>query len=42
MGYFSRQQTDNIFSENGFWNFIEIISIGDHLHEMMKPFFWDK
>ena len=30
------------FSENKIWHFIQIVSIGDNLHEMSKPVFWEK
>ena len=31
-----------IFPENRIWNFIQIVSIGDNLHEMSKSVFWEK
>ena len=28
--------------ENRLWHFMQIVSIGDNLHEMSKPVFWEK
>ena len=30
------------FQENRLWYFMQIVSNGDNLHEMSKPFFWKK
>ena len=30
------------FSENRLWHFMQIASLGDNLHEMSKPIFWEK
>ena len=30
------------FLENRIWHFLQIVSIGDNLHEMLKPIFWEK
>ena len=30
------------FPENWIWHFMQIVSIGDNLHEMLKPTFWGK
>ena len=30
------------FPENGIWHFMQIVSIGDNLHEISKPVFWEK
>ena len=29
-----------IFPENTLWHFMQIVSLGDNLHEMSKPIFW--
>ena len=29
-------------SENMFWHFMQIVSLGDSLHEMSKPVFFEK
>ena len=29
-----------IFPENRFWHFMQIVSSGDRLHEISKPFFF--
>ena len=31
-----------VFTENRFWHFMQIVSLGDNLHEMSKPIFWGK
>ena len=30
------------FPENRIWHFMQIVSIGDNLHEMLNPVFWEK
>ena len=43
LGRFSRQQNDDIlliFSENRVWQFMQIVSLVDNLHEMSNPNFW--
>ena len=30
------------FSENRIWHFMQIVSLGDNLHEMSNPVFWEK
>ena len=30
------------FPENGLWHFMQIVSLGDNLHESSKPFFQEK
>ena len=30
------------FPENRIWHFMQIVSIGDNLHEMSNPVFWKK
>ena len=30
------------FPENRIWHFMQIVSIGDNLHEMSNPVFWEK
>ena len=30
------------FPENRFWHFMQIVSIGENLHEMSKPVFWEE
>ena len=30
------------FLENRIWRFMQIVSIGDNLHQMSKPAFWEK
>ena len=45
LGKFSSQKTDDIFlffQENRIRHFMQIVSIGDNLHEMSKPVFWGK
>ena len=48
MGKFNRQQIDNIFPRKQAWHFMQIVSlvglalVGDNLHEISKPFFWEK
>ena len=42
MSKFSRQQTDDIFLlflENRIWHFMQIVSLGDNLHEVSNPTF---
>ena len=42
---FSRQHFKTFFlflPENRFWHFMQIVSITDNLHEMLKPVFWEK
>ena len=44
MGRLSRRQTYDIFFflfflENRIWHFMQIVSLGDNLHEMSNPFF---
>ena len=29
-----------IFPENRLWHFMQIVSLGDNLHEMSEPVFW--
>ena len=31
-----------LFSGNRFWHFMQILSIGDNVHEMSNPVFWEK
>ena len=31
-----------VSKENRLWNFMQIVSLGDNLHEMSKPVFWEK
>ena len=31
-----------LFPENRLWYFFQTVLLGDHLHEMSKPFFWEK
>ena len=31
-----------VFLENRIWYFMQIVFIGDNLHEMSKPVFWEK
>ena len=31
-----------VFPENRIWHFMQIISIGDNLHEMLNPVFMEK
>ena len=33
------KQTDDIFPLKRLWHFMQIISSGDNLHEMLKPIF---
>ena len=44
LGYFSKRQTDAIFSyfspENRVWILMQIVSNGDNLHESPNPIFW--
>ena len=41
LGKFSRWQIDDMFflyiPENSFWHFMQIVSIGDNLHEISNP-----
>ena len=30
------------FPENRIWHFMQIVSLGDNLHEMSNPVFWEK
>ena len=30
------------FPENRIWHFMQIVSLGDNLHEMSYPVFWEK
>ena len=30
------------FPENWIWHFMQIVSLGDNLHEMSNPVFWEK
>ena len=30
------------FPENRIWHFMQIVSVGDNLHEMSNPVFWEK
>ena len=30
------------FPENRIWHFMQIVSLGDNLHEMSNPIFWEK
>ena len=42
---FGRQHFEIFFlilPENRFWHFMQIVSLGDNLHEMSKPVFWEK
>ena len=42
---FSRQHTEIFslfFPENRIWHFMQIVSIGDNLHEMSDAVFWEK
>ena len=43
---FSRQHFEIffffVFSENMLWHFMQIVSLGDNLHEIPKPTFWEK
>ena len=45
-GLFSRRQINDIvflfFSENWFWDFMQIISYKDSLHEITKPVFFSE
>ena len=43
--YFSRRSTRDIFvfyPENRIRHFMQIVSIGDNLHDMSNPVFWEK
>ena len=31
-----------LFPENKIWHFMQIITIGEYLHELTKPVFWEK
>ena len=31
-----------LFPENRVWHFMQIVSLGDNLHEMSNPVFWEK
>ena len=45
MGKFSRWQTDEIFLfflENRIRHFMQIVSLGDNLHEVSNPIFLEK
>ena len=45
LGKCSRQQTDDIFlffPENRILHFMQIVSIGDNLHDMSNPVSWEK
>ena len=40
-----RRQIENIFfifPENMLQHFMQIVSLGDNLHDMLKPIFWKK
>ena len=42
---FSRRQIGDIFlffPENRIWYFMQIVSFGDDLHEMLYPVSWEK
>ena len=42
---FSRRHIEIIFlffPENQIWQFMQVVSIGDNLHEMSNPVFWEK
>ena len=43
-GKFNRQQFDDIFffPENRVWHFMQAVSVGDSMHEMSNPVFWNK
>ena len=30
------------FPENGSWHFMQIVSLGDNLHDMSNSVFWEK
>ena len=30
------------FPENRIWHYMQIVSLGDNLHEMSNPVFWEK
>ena len=30
------------FLENGLWQFLQIVFLGDNMHEIPKPIFWEK
>ena len=38
----SVRQTDEIFPENRIYHTMQIVSLGDQLHEISNPIFWEK
>ena len=31
-----------LFQKYGIWHFMQIVSLGDNLHEVSDPIFWEK